>query len=243
MADLADDWREHDIGRPLRPRAGRRRDRRTSAAPSTRCSTGSSTRSPPSAGSPTRSPTSCAPRSRWCWPRPTWRASTPTPAQRGGPRQHPRRRGADARLDRHHAGGGPGARRAAAERATVGELMASPRPPAHGVRRGGAGRAGRAAGRRRPPAAGERRAPRRRACPGSRSRRDGRTVVIAVLDDGPGVAAEDLERVFEPGHTTHGGRVRARACRWPAGWRARSAATWSPGPVRAGGSRCGSPAR
>ncbi len=32
--------------------------------------------------------------------------------------------------------------------------------------------------------------------------RDGRTVVIAVLDDGPGVAPEDLERVFEPGHTT-----------------------------------------
>jgi signal transduction histidine kinase len=34
--------------------------------------------------------------------------------------------------------------------------------------------------------------------------RDGRTIVIAVLDDGPGVAADDVERVFEPGHTTHG---------------------------------------
>jgi signal transduction histidine kinase len=32
--------------------------------------------------------------------------------------------------------------------------------------------------------------------------RDGRTVVIAVLDDGPGVDAGDLETVFEPGHTT-----------------------------------------
>ncbi len=32
--------------------------------------------------------------------------------------------------------------------------------------------------------------------------RDGRTVVIAVLDDGPGVAAGDLETVFQPGHTT-----------------------------------------
>jgi two-component system OmpR family sensor kinase len=35
-------------------------------------------------------------------------------------------------------------------------------------------------------------------------RREGRTVVITVLDDGGGVSAEDLERVFEPGHTTHG---------------------------------------
>ena len=33
--------------------------------------------------------------------------------------------------------------------------------------------------------------------------REGREVVLAVLDDGPGVAAHDLERVFEPGHTTH----------------------------------------
>jgi signal transduction histidine kinase len=33
--------------------------------------------------------------------------------------------------------------------------------------------------------------------------RDGRTVVIAVVDDGPGVAPTDLDRVFEPGHTTH----------------------------------------
>jgi signal transduction histidine kinase len=32
--------------------------------------------------------------------------------------------------------------------------------------------------------------------------RDGRTVVIAVLDDGPGVADADLETVFQPGHTT-----------------------------------------
>ncbi len=31
---------------------------------------------------------------------------------------------------------------------------------------------------------------------------DGRTVVLAVLDDGPGVAVENLETVFEPGHTT-----------------------------------------
>jgi signal transduction histidine kinase len=35
--------------------------------------------------------------------------------------------------------------------------------------------------------------------------RDGRTVVIAVLDDGGGVPAEDVERVFEPGHTTRDG--------------------------------------
>jgi two-component system, OmpR family, sensor kinase len=34
--------------------------------------------------------------------------------------------------------------------------------------------------------------------------RDARTVVISVVDDGPGVDAEDLERVFEPGHTTRG---------------------------------------
>jgi two-component system OmpR family sensor kinase len=34
--------------------------------------------------------------------------------------------------------------------------------------------------------------------------RDGRTVVITVLDDGRGVAAEDVDRIFEPGHTTHG---------------------------------------
>jgi signal transduction histidine kinase len=34
--------------------------------------------------------------------------------------------------------------------------------------------------------------------------RDQRTVVIAVLDDGAGVPAADLEQVFEPGHTTHG---------------------------------------
>jgi two-component system, OmpR family, sensor kinase len=32
--------------------------------------------------------------------------------------------------------------------------------------------------------------------------RDGDTVVIAVLDDGPGVEAGDVETVFEPGHTT-----------------------------------------
>jgi two-component system, OmpR family, sensor kinase len=32
--------------------------------------------------------------------------------------------------------------------------------------------------------------------------RDGGTVVIAVLDDGPGVTADDIESVFEPGHTT-----------------------------------------
>jgi two-component system, OmpR family, sensor kinase len=32
--------------------------------------------------------------------------------------------------------------------------------------------------------------------------RDGRTVVIAVVDDGPGVPAADLETVFTPGHTT-----------------------------------------
>ena len=32
--------------------------------------------------------------------------------------------------------------------------------------------------------------------------RDGRTVVFAVLDDGPGVTDADLETVFEPGHTT-----------------------------------------
>jgi signal transduction histidine kinase len=32
--------------------------------------------------------------------------------------------------------------------------------------------------------------------------RDGDTVVIAVLDDGPGLTAEDIEAVFEPGHTT-----------------------------------------
>lgn len=31
---------------------------------------------------------------------------------------------------------------------------------------------------------------------------DGRTVVIAVVDDGPGVELADLETVFEPGHTT-----------------------------------------
>jgi len=32
--------------------------------------------------------------------------------------------------------------------------------------------------------------------------REGRTVVIAVLDDGPGVPVGDLETVFQPGHTT-----------------------------------------
>jgi two-component system OmpR family sensor kinase len=35
--------------------------------------------------------------------------------------------------------------------------------------------------------------------------RDGRTVVIAVLDDGSGVPADELEQVFEPGHTTRAG--------------------------------------
>jgi two-component system OmpR family sensor kinase len=35
--------------------------------------------------------------------------------------------------------------------------------------------------------------------------RDGRTVVIAVLDDGDGVSAADVERIFEPGHTTRDG--------------------------------------
>jgi two-component system, OmpR family, sensor kinase len=34
---------------------------------------------------------------------------------------------------------------------------------------------------------------------------EGRTLVISVVDDGPGVAADDLERVFEPGHTTVNG--------------------------------------
>jgi signal transduction histidine kinase len=33
-------------------------------------------------------------------------------------------------------------------------------------------------------------------------RRDGRSVVIAVLDDGPGLAEADLAEVFRPGHTT-----------------------------------------
>jgi len=33
--------------------------------------------------------------------------------------------------------------------------------------------------------------------------REGRSVVIAVLDDGPGVRPADLETVFQPGHTTH----------------------------------------
>jgi two-component system OmpR family sensor kinase len=32
--------------------------------------------------------------------------------------------------------------------------------------------------------------------------RDGDTIVIAVLDDGAGVTAEDIEAIFEPGHTT-----------------------------------------
>ena len=32
--------------------------------------------------------------------------------------------------------------------------------------------------------------------------RDGRTVVIAVVDDGPGIADADLDAVFRPGHTT-----------------------------------------
>jgi len=32
--------------------------------------------------------------------------------------------------------------------------------------------------------------------------REGRSLVIAVLDDGPGVAEEDLDDVFRPGHTT-----------------------------------------
>ena len=32
--------------------------------------------------------------------------------------------------------------------------------------------------------------------------REGRTIVIAVVDDGPGVPADDLETVFTPGHTT-----------------------------------------
>jgi two-component system OmpR family sensor kinase len=35
--------------------------------------------------------------------------------------------------------------------------------------------------------------------------RDGRTVVIAVLDDGAGVPATEVDRVFEPGHTTSEG--------------------------------------
>ncbi|MBO0845537.1 MAG: HAMP domain-containing histidine kinase [Nocardioides sp.] len=34
--------------------------------------------------------------------------------------------------------------------------------------------------------------------------REGRTVVIAVVDDGPGVAPGDVEAVFDPGHTTGG---------------------------------------
>ena len=32
--------------------------------------------------------------------------------------------------------------------------------------------------------------------------REGLTIVIAVVDDGPGVAADDVETVFTPGHTT-----------------------------------------
>jgi two-component system OmpR family sensor kinase len=35
--------------------------------------------------------------------------------------------------------------------------------------------------------------------------RDGRTVVIAVVDDGTGVPTSDVDRVFEPGHTTREG--------------------------------------
>jgi signal transduction histidine kinase len=34
--------------------------------------------------------------------------------------------------------------------------------------------------------------------------REQRTVVLAVVDDGPGVPADDVERIFEPGYTTHG---------------------------------------
>lgn len=32
---------------------------------------------------------------------------------------------------------------------------------------------------------------------------DGREAVIAVLDDGPGFASEDVDRAFDPGHSTH----------------------------------------
>ena len=138
------------------------------------------------------------------------RSATPDAARES--RRHPRRRAADARLHRHDARRGRAPHAGSDDRATVGELMATLGLDRDAVRRRGAGRTRRPAGRGGPAAPRQRRAPRRRRPAG---RGDPRRPDHG--DRGRSTTGRECRRTTSrpsspPGHTTSadGSRPRAR---------------------------------